>query len=95
MCSCLRKGLLLPTNNKNMSQTIIRLSVGQNLKHNQQSYIIHEVNVEIFIFVFVAISNSEDINRPNAEDQLLVEEYGCTNSNTCISRQHQSSAECL
>lgn len=93
MCSCLRKGLLLPISNESMSQTIICLSVGQNLKHPQQTKVIRviihdEVNVELF-YMFVEIPNSKVINRPNAEDQPSVEEYGCTNHNACIFRKHQ------
>ena len=91
MCSCLRKGLLLPTSNESMSQTAICPSVEQNLKHTQQTKVIRviiqeEVNTELF-YMFVEISNSKVINRPNAEDQPLVEEYGCMNHNACIFRK--------
>jgi len=93
MCSCLRKGLFLHTSKESMSQTVICLSVGQNLKHTQQTNAIRvttveEVNVELF-YTLVEISNSKVSNRPNAEDQLLIEECGCTNNNACIFRKHQ------
>lgn len=60
---CLRKGLLRPTSNESMSQTVICLSVGQNLKHTQQTKVIRviipeEVNTELF-YMFVEIPNSK------------------------------------
>lgn len=65
----------------------------KNLKHTQQTKVVRdmiqeEANAELFNML-VEISNSKVINRPNAEDQLLVEAYGCTNHNACVFRKHQ------